>query len=89
MSDRANGNMAAIADRRVASAVTDEAVDQFVADRANPRLKLLDRVRCERRQQQLLGGLCSGGSEVIGGEETVSGLTSRTTTRREEKCSVS
>ena len=37
-----------------------------------------------------LAGLCSGGSEVIGGRRAViSGRTSRTITRREEKCSVS
>ena len=37
-----------------------------------------------------LAGLCSGGSEVIGGARAViSGRTSRTMTRRDEKCSVS
>ena len=37
-----------------------------------------------------LAGLCSGGSEVIGGAVLmISGRTSRTMTRREEKCSVS
>ena len=37
-----------------------------------------------------LAGLCSGGSDVIGGAVLVmGGLTSRTITRREEKCSVS
>ena len=34
-------------------------------------------------------GLCSGGSEVMGGDEIGSGRASRTTTRRDEKCSVS
>ncbi len=37
-----------------------------------------------------LAGLCSGGSEVIGGDGAGgSGRTLRTTTRRDEKCSVS
>ena len=37
-----------------------------------------------------LAGLCSGGSEVIGGADAGgSGRTLRTMTRREEKCSVS
>ena len=37
-----------------------------------------------------LAGLCSGGSEVIGGARAViSGRTSRTMTRRDEKWSVS
>ena len=34
-------------------------------------------------------GRCSGGSEVMGGAGMRGGGVSRTTTRREEKCSVS
>ena len=55
--DGANRNVLGVARRGVAFAVGDELVDQFVADRANPRLQLLHRVGRERRQQQLLGGL--------------------------------
>ncbi len=37
----------------------------------------------------LRAGVCSGGSEVIGGLATISTFCSRTMTRREEKCSLS
>ena len=88
--DGANRNVLGVARRGVAFAVRDEFVDQFVADRANPRLQLLHGVGRERRQQQLLGGLvfrrigCDRRRTAV-----VSGRTSRTMTRREEKCSVS
>ena len=89
--DGANRNVLGVARRRVAFAVGDEFVDQLVADRANPRLQLLHGVRRERRQQQLLGGLVLGrvGGDRRRGVRVTSGRTSRTMTRREEKCSVS
>ena len=67
MGDDANRDVLGVARRGVAFAVGDELVDQLVADRAHPRLQLLHGVRRERRQQHCLAGLCSGGSEVIGG----------------------
>ena len=65
MRDGADRNMLGIARGGVAFAVGNELVDQFVADRAHPRLELLHRVRRERRQQQLLGRLVLG---RIGGD---------------------
>ena len=58
--DGADRNVLGVARRGVAFAVGDELVDQFVADRAHPRLELFHRVRRERRQQQLLGRLVLG-----------------------------
>ena len=88
--DGANRDVLGVARRGVAFSLSDEFVDQLVADRANPRLQSFHGVGRERRQQQLLRGLVL---RRIGGDRrrrsVISGRTSRTMTRREEKCSVS
>ena len=54
MRDGPNRDVLGIARRRVAFSLTDEFVDQLVADRADPGLQLLHGVGRERWQQQLL-----------------------------------
>ena len=55
--DGAHRNVLGVTRGRIAFAVGDELVDQFVADRANPGLQLFHGVGSERRQQHLLGRL--------------------------------
>ena len=55
--DGAHRDVLGVARCGIATSIGDELVDQLVADRAHPRLQPLHRVRRERRQQHLLGGL--------------------------------
>jgi hypothetical protein len=70
--------------RGVAIPVGNELVDQFVANGAR-----LIASAVKGGNSSCLYGLWCSGSEVIGGDGIGSGRTSRTMTRRDEKCVLS